>query len=707
MKQLKTAASMLFASIFVMMFTACNNQPKDNMKPPVAEQIPFEITTHGHTRVDPYYWMNERENPRVVAYLEAENAYTQAMMKPVNGLMDELFDELKGRIRKDDETVPYLKNGYFYQTRYRGESEYPLYFRWKEGGKGVEELLFDINELAKGHSYFSDNYHYISPDNTLAAIGFDTVSRRNYTIRFKNLATGEFLNDAIPMTSGSVAWAADNKTVFYTMRDPQTLRSNKIMKHVLGTDPATDELIYEEKDETFYASVYNTKSDLHIVISSTSTMTTEMRILDAKRPEGPFMVVQPRERGHEYYIYPTADKLYIRTNNGAKNFRVMVADIRKPGKAHWKEVVPHRQEVLVEGLDVFNDFVVVQERFNGLGRFNILNSKGESHLMSMEEESYVLTASANAELASTVFRFVYSSLTTPRSVIDYDLKTRKKTLLKETEILGGFNKGNYETRRVFATAHDGTSIPVTMVYRKGMKRDGSNPALLYAYGSYGYSMEPWFRSSVISLLDRGFVYAIAHVRGGEEMGREWYEMGKLLNKINTFTDFIACSEFLIKEKYTTSEKLFAMGGSAGGLLMGAISNMRPDLYKGIIAAVPFVDVVTTMLDESIPLTTGEFDEWGNPKDKTYYDYMLSYSPYDQVKAQPYPNMLITTGFHDSQVQYWEPAKWVARLRTQNTSDNLILLHTNMDFGHGGASGRFQAFKDIAMEYAFMLMLLNN
>jgi oligopeptidase B len=576
--------------------TGCNNQPKDDMKPPVAEQIPYEITTHGHTRTDPYYWMNERKNPKVVAYLEAENAYTKTMLEPVTGLMDELFEELKGRIQKDDETVPYLKNGYHYQTRYRGESEYPLYFRWKEGGQRVEELLFDINELAKGHSYFSDNYHYISPDNTIAAIGFDTVSRRNYTIRFKNLVTGEYLKDEIPMTSGSVAWAHDNKTVYYTMRDPQTLRSHKIMKHVLGTDAAQDQLIFEEKDETFYATVYNSKSDLYIVISSTSTMTTEMRMLDANRAGGEFTVVQPRQRGHEYYIYPTATKLYIRTNDGAKNFRVMETDLKKPGKSNWKEVLPHRTDVLVEGLDVFNDFMVVQERFNGLTRFNILNNKRETHLMGMEEESYVVTSSANPELNSGVFRFVYSSLTTPRSVMDYDLKSRKKTLLKETEILGGFDKSNYETRRVFATANDGASIPVTMVYRKGMKQDGNNPALIYAYGSYGYSMEPWFRSSVISLLDRGFVYAIAHVRGGEEMGREWYEQGKLLNKMNTFTDFIACSEFLIEQKFTNPEKLFAMGGSAGGLLMGAISNMRPDLYKGILAAVPFVDVVTTLLD---------------------------------------------------------------------------------------------------------------
>jgi oligopeptidase B len=686
----------------------CNQKSSDTMKPPIAAKIPHELTAHGQTRIDPYYWMNQRENPKVVEYLEAENAYTDAMLKPVKGLRDDLYNEIVGRIKKDDESVPYLENGYFYQTRYRGDSEYPLYYRWPEKAElSKAELLFDINELAKGYAYFSDSYHNISPDNSLAAIGFDTVSRRNYTIRFKNLNNGAWLNDQIPMTTGSVAWAKDNRTVFYTVRDQQTLRSFRIMKHVLGNDPASDKIVFEEKDETFTVRVYNSKSDHHIIIASTSTMTSEMRLLDASRPDGEFVIVEPRRRGHEYYIYPTANTIYIKTNQDAKNFRLMVTNTLKPASPSWKEILPHRPDVLIEDLEVFNDYVVVQERSQGLGRFNIIDLKGKSHFMRMEEESFVLDKSINAELNAGVFRYVYSSLTTPRSVIEYDMNKRQKTLLKETEVLGGFKKSDYETKRLFASAADGTKVPVTVVYRKGMKQDGTNPALLYAYGSYGYSTDPWFRSSILSLLDRGFVYAIAHVRGGEEMGREWYEEGKLLKKMNTFTDFIACSEFLIREKYTTSEKLFASGGSAGGLLMGVISNLRPDLYKGIIAAVPFVDVVTTMLDESIPLTTGEYDEWGNPNQKEYYDYMLSYSPYDNVSSQDYCNMLITTGFHDSQVQYWEPAKWTARLREMNTSDNLILLHTNMDFGHGGASGRFQVYHEIAMEYAFMLMLLDN
>ncbi len=690
----------------VLLIAGCHTQNQNLMEPPIARQIPHELTAHGHTRIDPYYWMNQRENPEVVGYLNAENDYTRAMLEPVKGLMDELFDEMTGRIKKDDETVPYLKNGYYYQTRYRGDGEYPVYYRWKKGKEKKEELLFDINELAKGYSYFSDAYHYISPDNRIAAIGFDTVSRRNYTIRFKDLEKGEFLSDQILMTTGDVAWAADNKTLYYTERDPQTLRSFRIMKHILGTDPSTDKPVYQEKDEAFSVTVYNSKSDHFIVIASNSTMTTEMRLLDARFPDRDFTVVEPRTRGHEYTVYPTADKLYIRTNLEARNFRVMVTETASPGKSSWRELIGHREDVLVEDIEVFNDFIVVQERHQGLGRFLVLDNKGNAHLVSMDEESYVLDRSVNAELTSRVFRYVYSSLTTPRSVIDYDIHSRKKTLKKETEILGGFDKKNYVTKRLWATAGDGVKIPVTLAYRKGLKHDGKNPAVVYGYGSYGYSSDPWFRSSILSLLDRGFVYAIAHVRGGEEMGRAWYEDGKLLKKKNTFTDFITCSEFLVREKYTTPERLFGMGGSAGGLLMGAISNMRPDLYKGIIAAVPFVDVVTTMLDESIPLTTGEYDEWGNPNEKEYYDYMLSYSPYDNVTRQDYCHMLITTGFHDSQVQYWEPAKWVARLRKMNTSGNMILLHTNMDFGHGGASGRFTVYRDIAMEYAFMLMLLH-
>lgn len=675
------------------------------MKPPVPKRIPHELTAHGHIRTDNYFWMNQREEPEVLAHLNAENEYTAFVLNPVNDLMEELYNEMTGRIKKDDETVPYLKNGYYYMTRYRGESEYPVYVRWRAAGKKQEELLFNLNELAEEHSYFSDNYHYISPDNRYAAIGFDTVSRRNYTLHVKDLTTREFLPVSIPMTTGTAAWGADSKTIFYTVRDPKTLRSYKVMRHVLGTDPSSDKAVFEEKDEAFYASVFNSKSGHYIIIASTSTMTSEMRILDANRPSDDFILVEPRRRGHEYFIYPAKDKLYIRTNDDAVNFRVMVTDIGKPGRKHWKELYPYNPDVLTETIEVFDEYYVAGERFNGLGRFYVRDINGNGHHIAMEEESFVLGTSVNAELTSGVFRFVYSSLTTPRSVYDYDMKSRKKTLLKETEIRGSFNKSNYETRRVFATAPDGTKIPVSLVYRKGLRQDGDNPALIYGYGSYGYSMEPWFRSSVVSLLDRGFVYAIAHVRGGEEMGRIWYENGKLLKKMNTFTDFIACSEFLIEEQYTSREKLFAMGGSAGGLLMGVVSNLRPDLYKGVIAQVPFVDVVTTMLDESIPLTTGEYDEWGNPKDKVYYDYMLSYSPYDNVKEQAYPNMLVTTGFHDSQVQYWEPAKWVAKLREHNTSGSLILLNTNMDFGHGGASGRFRVYRDVAKEYAFMLMLL--
>ena len=684
----------------------CRPQNQTMMKPPAAQKIPHEITTHGHTRTDPWYWLNERENPEVIKYLEAENAYTEAMMQPVQKLREEIFREITGRIKKDDETVPYLKNGYYYQTRYRGDSEYPLYYRWANRAERKEELLFDLNEMAKGHRYFDDAYFQVSPDGRIGAIGIDTVSRRNYTIHFKNLKTGQFLPDLLPMTTGSVAWASDNRTVYYTVRDPQTLRSVKIMKHVLGNDVQKDEMVFEEKDETFSVSVENSRDEKYILIHSGSTLTTEVWILDSSRPENRFRVVEPRKRGHEYFVEAGNGKLYIRTNHNALNFRIMVTDLDRPGMKQWQELLPHSPEVLVEGIELFNGHLVAEERFHGLNRFRVIDlKKNTSAFIQMEEEAYVLDGSVNGMMDAPGFRFVYSSLTTPRSVIEYRFDSGQRVVLKETEIPGGFDKSNYETHRIFAMAKDGTKIPVSLVHRKGLKRDGSHPALVYAYGSYGYSNDPWFRSSVISLLDRGFVYAIAHVRGGEEMGRAWYEEGKLLKKMNTFTDFIACSEFLVSEKYTATDRMFAMGGSAGGLLMGVISNLRPDLYKGIIAAVPFVDVVTTMLDESIPLTTGEFDEWGNPKDKRYYDYMLSYSPYDNVSRKPYCHMLVTAGFHDSQVQYWEPAKWVAKLRENNTSGNLILLQTQMDYGHGGASGRFEPYREIAMEYAFMLMVL--
>jgi oligopeptidase B len=690
----------------VIFLSGCKPKQTDIMNPPIARKIPFQITTHGQTRIDPYYWMNQRENPEVTDYLHAENAYTLAMLKPVDKLQEELYQEMVGRIKKDDETVPYLMNGYYYQTRYSGSSEYPAYYRWKAAVKPNEELLFDINRMSEGYSYFEDSYFFISPDNHIAAIGIDTVSRRNYTLRFKDLINNRFMPDEIHMTTGQVAWAADSRTLYYTLRDPLTLRSGKIKKHILGTPVNDDKVIFEEKDETFSVSVSNARDQRYILIHCESTMTTEVRILDSSNPEGKFVIIEPRHRGHEYDADPVNGKLFIRSNHKALNFRIMLTDLKTPGMKYWKEMVPHASNVLIEQISAFTDHLVVQERYNGLSRFRVMElSSGKIDLITMEEESYVLAESINAESDTRGFRFVYSSLTTPRSVIEYNFLTGKSSVLKQTEVLGGFDKKNYETRRLFATAYDGTKIPVSIVYRKGMKQDGSHPSLVYAYGSYGYSTDPWFRSTIISLLDRGFVYAIAHVRGGEEMGRGWYEEGKLLKKKNTFSDFINCCEFLTNSKYTATDRMFAMGGSAGGLLMGAISNMRPDLFKGIVAAVPFVDVVTTMLDESIPLTTGEYDEWGNPQEKEYYDYMLSYSPYDNVVKKNYCNILVTAGFHDSQVQYWEPAKWVARLREYNTSDNLILLHTNMDYGHGGASGRFEAYRETALEFAFILMVL--
>ena len=685
---------------FFMVVTSCTN--KNNMIPPDAKKIAKELTIHGDTRVDNYYWLNERENPEVIDYLKAENAYTKAILKPTEKLQENLFLEMRSRIKEADESVPYEKNGYFYYTRYEEGKEYPIYCRKKGSLKADEEIMLNVNDMAEGYEYFRVRSLKVSPNNKLLAFGVDTVSRRIYTIHIKNLETGEIYKDAIPVTTGSVAWANDNKTMFYTKKDETTLRSMKICRHILGQDPEMDKEIYHEEDETFSTSVWKTKSDEYIVIGSYSTLSEEYRFLSTDNPMGEFNVIQPRERGLEYSIEHFGDYFYIKTNLEAKNFRLMRTPVTKTSKENWEEVIPHRKDVFLEGLELFKKYLVLEERKEGLTQLRIIKWEDNSeHYLDFGEETYTAYISYNPSFESEYLRYSYSSLTTPNSTIDYQMTTREKVIKKEQEVLGSFDKNNYEAKRIFATADDGTKIPISLVYRKGIKLDGNNPALLYAYGSYGATMDPYFSSIRLSLLDRGFVFALAHVRGGQYLGRQWYEDGKLLKKINTFTDFNDCAEHLIDMNYTNSEKLFAMGGSAGGLLMGAIVNLQPELYKGVVAAVPFVDVVTTMLDESIPLTTSEFDEWGNPKDKEYYDYMLSYSPYDQVKEQDYPAMLVTTGLHDSQVQYWEPAKWVAKLRDMKTDNNVLLLHTNMDTGHGGASGRFEALKEYAMEYAFM------
>jgi len=672
-------------------------------EPPVAEKIPKELTIHGDIRVDNYYWLKERENPKVIEYLTAENEYRDAVMKHTESFQKKLYDEIVGRIKKTDMSVPYKDSGYYYYSRYEEGGEYPVYCRKKETMEAEEEILLNVNEMAKGHAYYSVAGFSVSTDNNLIAFGVDTVSRRKYTIHFKNLKTGEILPDQIPVTSGRAAWTNDNKTVFYAAKDETTLRSYKIMKHVLGTDPSSDKEVFEEKDVTFDAYVYKSRSKKYLFIGSGSTLSDEYRFLDADNPDGKFKIIQPREKDLLYGVDHYKDKFYIRTNYKAENFRLMATPVSKTTKENWKEVIPHRDDVLLQGFEVFKDFLVVNERISGLPNLRIMRwDKKDEHYLDFGEETYSAYISYNPEFDTDVLRYGYSSMTTPNSVFDYNMNTKEKTLLKQQEVLGDFDSNNYHAERLYATAGDGTKIPISLVYRKGLEKNGDNPLLLYGYGSYGASMNANFGSSRLSLLDRGFVYAIAHIRGGQEMGRYWYEEGKLLKKKNTFTDFIDCAEHLIAEKFTNPDKLFAQGGSAGGLLMGAVVNMRPDLFKGVIAAVPWVDVITTMLDPSVPLTTGEYDEWGDPNKKEYYDYMLSYSPYDNVEAKDYPSMLVTTGLHDSQVQYFEPAKWVAKLRALKTDNNILILDTDMESGHGGASGRFRRYKRTALQYAFIL-----
>ena len=674
---------------------------------PIATKKPHQLEKHGDIRIDDYYWMNERENPEVIAYLEAENDYYQKSTVHTQKFQEDLFEEMKARIKEDDSSVPYLYNGYYYITRFEKNKDYPIYTR-KKGSLGAdEEILFDCNEMAKGHAYFNLRGINISDDNKWAAFAIDTVSRREYVIQIKDLVSGEILPDKIEKTTGTSTWAADNKTLFYSRQDTETLRPEKIYRHIKGTDAQSDQMIYHEKDETFRTFVYRSKSKKYIIIGSGSTMTNEYQILKSDNPEGDFKIFQTRERGLEYSISHFGDSFYMVTNkDGATNFKLMKTHEEQTSKENWQEVIPHRKDVLLEGIDIFKNFLVISERGNGLTQINIhpWNAPENSYYLPFPNETYTAFTTTNVDFDTNQLRFAFQSMATPASVMEINMDTKTQIVLKEQEVLGDFNKDNYEEVRLWATAQDGTKIPISVVYRKGIEKNGKNPLLLYAYGSYGASMDPYFSSTRLSLLDRGFVYAIAHIRGGEELGRKWYENGKLLKKKNTFTDFIDCSRFLIEEKYTSPEHLYAEGGSAGGLLMGAVINIAPELYNGVIAQVPFVDVVTTMLDDSIPLTTGEYDEWGNPNEKTYYDYIKSYSPYDNVMPQDYPNLYISTGFHDSQVQYWEPAKWIAKIRALRTNNNQLFLDTNMDAGHGGASGRFESLKELAKEFAFLFDL---
>jgi len=713
-------SSIHFLSLCLILFSCGgsgdDNQQTDSIQAPIAEKQEHIFDEHGNKRIDNYHWMRlsddqknaeqpDEQTKKVLDYLNAENAYLDKKLAHTERLQDKLYDEMTSRIDPNDESVPVVENGYSYYERYEPNQDYALYCR-KSITDSVEQILLNGPEMGNELAYFEIGGYEASPDNKLLVYGVDTVSRRNYTLFIKDIATGTIHNDRIENTTGYAVWANDNKTIFYTKRDPQTLRDCFIYKHVLGTDASADMLVYHEKDETFSCDVYNSKSKRFIMISCYQTMSTEYLYLDANNPAGQFKVVQPRERGLEYSVEDFGTDFYIVTNLNAKNFRLMKTPIANSAKTNWVEVIPNRDDVMLEGIEIFQEYLVVSERKNGLAQMRVIKWADKSeYYLEFTEPVYFAFNHSNRDINTTKMRYSYTSLVTPFTEYEYDLSTKTQVVLKADKVMDpNFKSENYAMERLYAEANDGTLIPISMVYKKGMEKNGNNPLLLYAYGSYGAITDPYFSYPLLSLLDRGFVYAIAHVRGGQEMGRQWYEDGKLLKKKNTFTDFIDCAEYLIEQKYTSPKHLYAEGGSAGGLLMGAIVNMRPDLWNGVLAAVPFVDVISTMWDETIPLTTSEFDEWGNPKIKEYYDYMLSYSPYDNVEAKAYPNMLVTTGYWDSQVQYWEPAKWVAKLRDLKTDNNLLLLHCNMDVGHGGASGRFEQYREKALEYAFYLNL---
>lgn len=696
-----------FPIILMSLFTSAQ---WPGVQPPVADKKLYNRTLHGDTVTDNYYWMIDYfkkgpDSERVVSYLTAENSYLDQMMADTKQLQADLFTEMKARIKEKDESVPYFQNGYYYYTRTENGKQYYKLCRKKGSLTGKEEILLDVDELATGHSYYAVSGTEVSEDNHLLAYGVDEVSRRQYTIYIKNLQTGEIYKDRIINTEGDPVWASDNKTLFYTSKNPVTLLSEKINRHVLGTDAAADATVYEEKDKSNYIGIGKSKNNKWIFIVSQATMSAEWRMISSDAPAADFMVFQPRMKEVLYSIAPLADRFLIRTNWNAKNFRLMECPLDKTDSSHWKEVIPHRADVLLQGLQEFKDFVVISERKNGLARLRIRNTKSSTeHYLDFGEAAYAAGFGINPEYNTHTLRYSYTSLTTPASTYDYNMVAKTKKLMKQQEVVGGYTASDYVTERLYADAKDGTKIPISLVYKKGFEKNGRHPLLLYAYGSYGSTTDAAFGSTRLSLLNRGFAYAIAHIRGGQEMGRSWYEDGKMMKKKNTFTDFIDCAGFLVKNNYTSSEHLYAQGGSAGGLLMGAVVNMAPDLWHGVIAQVPFVDVINTMLDESIPLTTNEFDEWGNPQNKEAYTYMKSYSPYENIEKKSYPNILVTTGLHDSQVQYFEPAKWVAKLRAAKTDHNVLLLHTNMEFGHGGASGRFDYLKDVALNYAFLFKL---
>jgi len=679
---------------------------RDTSSPPTAPRRPERLEAHDHVRIDDYYWLRERESDEVKAYLEAENDWVEERLGHTSDLQKELYDEMVARVRQDDTSVPYRLGDYLYFTRYEEGKQYPIHCRTPaKGGDTTDpegaEVLLDLNAMAEEGGFLSVGSRAVSPDQNRIAYGVDRIGRRIYTIEIKDLTTGEVV-DWVPGVTSNVVWAEDGETIFYTRREEGTLRAYQIWKRKVGR-PDSSELVFEETDSEYSCFVYKTRSRRFLVIGSEQTLASEFRVLEAVEPDGDFRVVAARTRNHEYSVDHHGDYLYMVSNLDAENFRLMRAPLDATDVSQWEEVIPHRMDVLLQDVDFFRDYMVVSERKGGLVRLRVIDMQGAGEYeIEFDEPAYTVRTQGNPEFETSILRYGYSSLTTPNSVYDHDMSSRQRILRKRQEVFGGFDPDNYRSERLMAKADDGTLVPISLVYKLPFVPDGRRPLLLYGYGSYGSSLDARFSPNLVSLLDRGFAYAIAHIRGGQEMGRRWYEDGKLLRKRNTFTDFIDCGEFLVSKGYTSPDRLFCMGGSAGGLLIGAVINMAPELFQGAVAAVPFVDVVTTMLDETIPLTTFEYDEWGNPNDKEYYEYMLSYSPYDQVKAQDYPHLLVTTGFHDSQVQYWEPAKWVAKLRATKTGDEELLFKTTMQAGHGGASGRYKRYEDQALIYAFLL-----
>lgn len=672
--------------------------------PPVAAERPRVDTLHGDVRVDPYFWLRNREDPATIAYLEAENAYTDSAMAHTQALQETLYQEILGRIQQTDLSVPTREGGYHYYSRTVEGQSYPIYARRRGSMEAPEEVILDMNAMAEGHDYFTLGAFSVSPDHRLLAFSVDTTGAEHFTLMVKELASGRILPDRIERVHFGATWAADNRTLFYTRTD-HAQRPDRIFRHVLGTDGSGDAMVFHEPDVLFRVGIGRTKDDRWLVLSSSSFTTSEAHVVPADRPDAGFRVVEPRTPGLLYSLTHQDGRFLIRTNaDGAGNFKLMETPVERPGRASWRDRVPHRDSVLLDGFDVFRDHLVLYERREGLRQIRVMDVRtGEDHSISFEEPVFTASPGANPEYDTRILRFNYQSMVTPSSVYDYDMAARTRELRKRTEVLGGYDPSLYRSERTWARAADGTRVPVSLVYRAPLERDGTRPLLLYAYGSYGSSTDPTFSSANLSLLDHGVVYAIAHVRGGQEMGRWWYDQGKMLNKMNTFTDFVAVAEHLVAEGYTSPARLAARGGSAGGLLMGVVANLRPDLFRAIVADVPFVDVINTMADASIPLTTGEWEQWGNPvASEEEYRYMLSYSPYDNVEAKRYPAMLVTTGLNDPRVAYWEPAKWVARLRATKTGDDLLILRTHMGAGHGGSSGRYAALRETAFRYAFIL-----